>query len=151
MSDVVVRRGASEDIESFITLRVKLQGEERLEESSEALQARWRLFFAGGLASDVLFPWIATINDRTVGVAIGYMRPYMPRNPEHKTFEARIHNVFVEAAYRRQGIGRNLVSTLIDELRSRSPIRIVLSSTEIARPLYAALGFQPSTEMVLKF
>ena len=151
MSDVVVRRGASEDIESFVALRVKLQREERLAESNEALQARWRLFFARALANDVLFPWIATVNDRTVGVAIGYMRPYMPRNPEHETFEARIHNVFVEAAYRRQGIGRNLVSTLIDELRSRSPIRIVLSSTEMARPLYAALGFRPSKEMVLKF
>jgi len=151
VSDVVVRRGASEDIESFVALRVKLQREERLEESSEALQARWRLFFARGLANDVLFPWIATVNDRTVGVAIGYMRPYMPRNPEHETFEARIHNVFVEAAYRRQGIGRNLVSKLIDDLYSHSPIRIVLSSTEMARPLYAALGFRPSTEMVLKF
>jgi GNAT superfamily N-acetyltransferase len=150
VSDVVVRRGTSEDIESLVALRVKLQREERLEESSEALQARWRLFFVRGLADDSILPWIATVNDRTVGVAIGYVRPYMPRNPAHDTFEARIHNVFVEAAYRSQGIGRNLVANLIDELRTRSPIRIVLSSTEMARPLYAALGFRPSTELVLK-
>ena len=150
MSEAVVRRGTSEDIEGFVTLRVKLQREERLEESSEALQARWRLFFARGLAEDSIFPWIAQVNGGTVGVALGYMRPYMPRNPDHETFEARIHNVFVEAAYRRQGIGRNLVSKLIDDLRTRSPIRIVLSSTELARPLYTALGFRPSTELVLK-
>ena len=150
MSDVVVRRGTSEDIESLVALRIKLQREERLEESSEALQARWRLFFARGLAEDSIFPWIATVNGRTVGVAVGYLRPYMPRHPEHDTFEARIHNVFVETAYRRRGIGRDLVAKLTDELRTRAPIRIVLSSTEMARPLYTALGFRPSTEMVLK-
>lgn len=150
MSDVALRRVASADIDVLVAFRVRLQREARNEESDPAIQKRWHDFFSGGLRAGTIVPWIAEDAGRPVAVALGYIRPYLPREGFINDCEARIHNVFVDSAYRRRGIGRRIVTALLDDLRARGPYRIVLSPTDEARPLYASLGFNPSAEMVLK-
>ena len=60
-------------------------------------------------------------------------------------------NVYTHPDFRRQGIGRTMVSMLIDESRDRGITEISLDATEAGRPLYRALGFRNSNEcMVLE-
>lgn len=150
MSEVALRRAEAADIATLVAFRVRLQREARSEESDAGIQKRWHDFFSGGLRAGTIVPWIAEDDGKAVAVIFGFIRPYMPREGFANDCEARVHNVFVDAAYRRRGIGRRIVTALLDDLRSYGPYRIVLSPTDEARPLYASLGFKASTEMVLK-
>ena len=60
-------------------------------------------------------------------------------------------NVYTHPDFRRQGVGRRMVSLLIDEARNRGISEISLDATEAGRPLYESLGFRGSDEcMVLE-
>lgn len=63
---------------------------------------------------------------------------------------AWIHSVYVEPTLRRRGIGRQLTETMVAWCREQGFRSIYLHASEQGRPLYEALGFEPSTEMRLK-
>ncbi len=145
-----LRRASPEDCATLVNFRVRLQREVHGEESDVEIQARWLAFFLAGMQTGEVIAWVAESSANPIAVAVGYLRPYLPREGYHNTSEARVHNVFVDPPHRRRGVGKAMVNALIDDLRARAPYRIVLSPTDEARPLYTALGFRPSTEMVLK-
>jgi len=59
-------------------------------------------------------------------------------------------NVFVEAEFRRQGVARELLRTLLTETRSRRLSVLNLGSWVEGRNLHVSLGFRASeTEMLL--
>lgn len=60
-----------------------------------------------------------------------------------------IWGVYVEAAYRQQGIGKKLTQTAIDYLKSIGCTRVILHAAPLARSLYSSLGFSTSNEMRL--
>ncbi|OWV97177.1 GNAT family N-acetyltransferase [Rhizobium sp. R693] len=58
-----------------------------------------------------------------------------------------IHDLFVDPACRRKGVGRMLLDAVIAEMDRRGAERIVLSTAygnEAARRLFAAVGFRPT-------
>ena len=150
MSGVALRRASEDDVATIVAFRVRLQREARGDETNAALQDRWRAFFSAGLNDGSIIVYLAEDAGTPIAVALGYVRPYLPRNGAAGDCEARVHSVFVDEHYRRRGVGRALMVALLDDLRTHHPFRIVLSPTDQARPLYASLGFIASTEMVLK-
>ena len=60
-----------------------------------------------------------------------------------------IWNVFVESAYRRQGIGTKLTQTAIDYLQSLGCTHAILHASPHGKPVYENLGFVPKNEMIL--
>lgn len=58
---------------------------------------------------------------------------------------AYLSSVMVDGAYRRKGVGRELVTRLI---RDRTMIRWVLHARPEAMPFYRALGFEPAPDMM---
>jgi GNAT superfamily N-acetyltransferase len=63
---------------------------------------------------------------------------------------AWIHSLYIEPAFRRRGIARELTETIIEWCRARGSQWIYLHSSEQGRPLYDSLGFEPSSEMRLR-
>ena len=61
-----------------------------------------------------------------------------------------IWNVFVESAYRRQGIGTKLTQTAIDYLQSLGCTHAILHASPHGKPVYDNLGFVPKNEMILE-
>lgn len=49
--------------------------------------------------------------------------------------------------HQRQGMGRALLTQVIEDYRSRGVERFHLSASEAGRPLYASLGFEPIAEL----
>jgi GNAT superfamily N-acetyltransferase len=49
--------------------------------------------------------------------------------------------------HQRQGMGRALLTQVIDDYRRRGVARFYLTATEAGRPLYASLGFEPIAEL----
>jgi ribosomal-protein-alanine N-acetyltransferase len=77
---------------------------------------------------------LAIFHDRTVGYVLYGRLPG----------EVDIHNLAVDKDYRRRGIGRCLMNTVIQEAREQGLTRVTLEvrrSNEAAKGLYQALGF----------
>jgi GNAT superfamily N-acetyltransferase len=57
--------------------------------------------------------------------------------------------MFVEPAHRRAGVARALLEACVAWGRKQGYTRIALHASDAGRPLYAAMGFRPSSEMWL--
>jgi GNAT superfamily N-acetyltransferase len=63
---------------------------------------------------------------------------------------ATILNVYTDPEYRRRGIARLLMETMIDWCKREGLARVNLHASDAGRHLYESLGFEPSNEMRLK-
>jgi ribosomal protein S18 acetylase RimI-like enzyme len=60
-----------------------------------------------------------------------------------------IWGVYVEAAYRRRGFGKQLTTMALDYLKSLGCTRAILHASPSGQPIYTSLGFVLSNEMRL--
>lgn len=94
--------------------------------------------------------WLALQSTRIVGggavVICGW--PSHPYDLECR--RATVLNVYVDPVFRRQGIARLLMRTMIEWCRNRRFARVYLHASKQGRPLYESMGFEPTTEMQLK-
>ncbi len=60
-----------------------------------------------------------------------------------------VSNVYTRPAYRRQGISRALMTTLVAWAREQGLRRLFLWASDMGRPLYEDLGFAPSRGLEL--
>lgn len=91
-------------------------------------------FFLQELQVSYAHSLLATIGEKSVGYVIYWL---LPR-------EIDIHNLAVHHAYRRRGIGRALLETVVEEARRQGVSRVTLEvrkSNEAAQKLYHANGF----------
>jgi len=94
--------------------------------------------------------WLACDGDRPVaGGAI-----LITRWPAHaydlECRRATILNVYTDPDYRRRGIARQLMQTMIAWCRQQGLARVTLHASDNGRHLYESMGFEPSNEMRLK-
>lgn len=94
--------------------------------------------------------WLAETADGRVvagaGVAIS-LWPGSPGDPSGK--RALVLNVYTEPEFRRQGIGRNLMETVIEWCRGQGLCSVSLHASDSGRALYEKLGFRQTNEMRL--
>ena len=75
--------------------------------------------------------------------------PWLSRPADPKPRRAWILNVYTEREYRRQGIARRVMETMIAWCRQAGFQSVSLHTSEDGRPLYESLGFKPTEEMKL--
>ena len=59
-------------------------------------------------------------------------------------------NVYTEPRYRKRGLARRLMATVMDWCREQGLRTLILHASDEARPLYQSLGFRPTNEMSIK-
>jgi len=94
-----------------------------------ALDASGRIVGGGGV---LLSPW-----------------PASPKDP--CTRRVVILNVFTEAAFRKRGIARQIMLTILAWVKEQGLRSVNLHASEEGRPLYEKLGFEATNEMRLMF
>jgi GNAT superfamily N-acetyltransferase len=67
----------------------------------------------------------------------------------HTRYYGYIWGVYVEPAYRHQGVGTRLTEQAIAHLKSLNCTRAILHASPVGKPIYTKMGFQPSNEMFL--
>ncbi|AFZ34408.1 GCN5-related N-acetyltransferase [Stanieria cyanosphaera PCC 7437] len=72
-----------------------------------------------------------------------------PFKPEYRYY-GYIWNVYVESAYRRQGIASKLSNESINYLKSLGCTRAILHASPHGKPIYEKLGFVANNEMRLE-
>lgn len=94
--------------------------------------------------------WLAIAEDGTVVAGAGVqLRMLLPRPETAVTREALVVNVYVQPAYRRNGLARRLMVAILDWCRKQGIERVVLHASIMGRPLYESLGFTATNEMSL--
>lgn len=94
--------------------------------------------------------WIASTKYNIVVGTVGLVidqHPPSPNNPSGKI--GYIMNLCIDNNYRRQGIARQLMNTILDYTKKINIIVTELHTTEIGRGLYCELGYKNSDAMRL--
>lgn len=99
-------------------------------------------YFTNGDQTTIL----AYDGDKPVGCAAICYITLMPTFDHPSGKRAHIMNVYTNADYRRRGIARKMVTTLLDEAKTRGVTYVSLDATENGRPLYTTLGFKENEE-----
>jgi GNAT superfamily N-acetyltransferase len=102
------------------------------------------------LASGEYLGWLVVAEDESVIAGAGVqVRTLLPRPETDVPREALVVNVYVEPAYRRQGLARRLMEAILAWSREHGVERVSLHASMMGQPLYESLGFVHSNEFVL--
>lgn len=119
--------------------------QELLEESQIAI--------AAALGDGSYLGWLAINGDGPVVAGAGvHLKPHLPRIAPDGSRVALslvplVVNVYTEPAWRKRGIARVIMSTLMQWARETGYDQVVLHASDAGRPLYTSLGFTPTNEM----
>lgn len=118
-----IRQAEPQDLDALVRLE------------AEAGETGWsRAAYEGELRNSVATLWVVDANQHVVALMVAWTLPG----------EVQLQNVVVARAWRRRGIGRALMATLLEHARRHGAQSVELevrSGNHPARRLYAALGF----------
>ena len=93
--------------------------------------------------------WLAVDDARVVAGGAVVISPWPAHPYDLQCRRATILNVYTDPEYRRRGIARQLMQTMIAWCQSEGFPRVTLHASDDGRALYESLGFEPSNEMRL--
>ena len=102
------------------------------------------------IGNGTLHAWVAEAGGRVIGGGLIIVSSWLSHPYDQECRRATILNMFVEPEFRRRGIARRLMETMIAWCRQQGFAGVALHASDQGRPLYEKLGFEPTTEMRLK-
>jgi GNAT superfamily N-acetyltransferase len=147
----MIRTASVDDLPVIVRLKLLMIEEAGLanlfaEDVSTRALTRYAALYAAGTAQH----FIVEQDTRIIACAGAFLKDDLPFCFHRPPVYGFIGDVYTEPAHRRQGYARQLTLKAIDWLRSQGVQMIRLLATPEARPLYTALGFESSDEMVLR-
>ncbi len=107
-------------------------------------------YFLRALADGSYRGWLALAEERVVAGGGVVTSPWPSHPYDLECRKATILNMYTHPDYRRRGIARRLMKTMIEWCRKEGFDSVFLHASEHGRPLYESLGFKPTNEMRLK-
>jgi len=150
--EIVIRQVGPEDVAEIVRQRRRMYEDmgERDAAALDAMQARSAAFLEKAIPAGLFRGWLAQGPAGRVEAGGGMMIvPWLSRPADPEPRRAWILNVYTCPEYRRQGIARRLMQTMIEWCRQAGFQSVSLHSSDEGRPLYESLGFKPTEEMKL--
>ncbi len=117
----------------------------------DAMDATFIPYARRALSSGLYLGWLACIESGQVVAGGGLMVYEWPTRPgDPNTRHAYILNVYTEPDYRKQGLARRIMTSILEWCRAQSFMIVSLHASKYGRPLYEDMGFEPTNEMRLK-
>lgn len=92
--------------------------------------------------------WIIETKEHKIAASGGITIYEQPPRPQDETLRyVYVHSIYTEPEFRRQGIARKILTTIVDYCRDKKFKTLTLHAVEASRPLYESFGFKPTTEM----
>jgi GNAT superfamily N-acetyltransferase len=149
---IVIREATSQDIPEILRQR-RAMYEDMGHKDARALATVVELsagYLADALPNGTFRAWLAADGDRAVAGGAVLISPWPAHPYDLECRRATILNVYTDREYRRQGIARQVMQTILDWCKHEGFARVNLHASEEGRHLYESLGFEPSNEMRLK-
>ena len=126
--------------------------------NADALDQATTAWLAAAMPAGEYFGWLATPHDSParviggVGVQVRRVLPFPRRFDDGgadvaEGRQAIVVNVYTEPEFRRRGVARRLMTTVLEWARSVRLDSLVLHAAPDGKPLYEALGFAQTNEM----
>lgn len=109
-----------------------------------------RRYLREAMTNGTLHAWVAGVDSRVIGGGLIIVSPWLSHPYDRQCRQATVLNMYVDPEFRRRGIARRLMQTMIDWCRREGFVNVSLHASKFGRPLYQSLGFEPTTEMRLK-
>jgi GNAT superfamily N-acetyltransferase len=151
-SDLHIREATSADIPEILRQRRAMYEDMDCKDAA-ALAAMVTIsasYLAKAMADGSFHAWLASIETRTVAGGAIIISPWPAHPYDLECRRATILNVYTDRDYRRRGIARQLLETMIAWCKQEGFARVDLHASPDGRHLYESLGFEPSNEMRLK-
>jgi ribosomal protein S18 acetylase RimI-like enzyme len=150
--NIYIREASPADIPEILRQR-RAMYEDMHYNDSDALDAMVKLstdYLQSAIAEGSFRAWLAFEGDLAVagGAVIVSAWPAHPYDLECR--RATILNVYTDPGYRRRGLARKVMQTMIAWCTQEGFARVTLHASEDGRHLYESLGFEASNEMRLK-
>lgn len=116
----------------------------------DAMSSLSSVYLQKAFADGSFHAWLAWTENRAVAGGAVIISPWLAHPYDRECRRATILNVYTDPEYRRRGIARKLLLTIIDWCKEEGLARVTLHASDDGRHLYESLGFENSNEMRLK-
>jgi len=150
--DLLIREATSDDIPEILRQRRGMYLDMGYAESPAlaAMLSTCEPYLYRAVADGTFRSWIALLDSRCVGGGAVLISPWPSHPYDRECRRATILNVYVYPGFRRRGIARRLMRTMIDWCRQHKFAAVYLHASKDGRHLYESMGFEPTNEMQLK-
>ena len=119
-------------------------------EKLTAMQSVASGYLKKALADGSFRAWLASSGNQIVAGGVVVISPWPAHPYDLECLRATILNVYTYPQYRRRGIARQLMQTMIAWCHREGFAGVTLHASKDGRHLYESLGFEPSNEMKLR-
>lgn len=141
MQQIVYREATLEDLDFLVAERLRFIKVGPEDERYEPIRDNCRAFFLDGLSNGTCCAVLAQEDDTCIGTTIAFLYLSVPSGRNHTGRNAYITSVFVEETYRRRGIASAMVERIVAWAQAKGCVNIMLTATDMGKPLYEKLGF----------
>jgi GNAT superfamily N-acetyltransferase len=154
MGELTYRKATADDLEALARLRYTMQAEWQPEHPAQAASwdvylAAYRDAFADQVTHGGFDAWLAEDNGQAVSCVILLWWRTPPVFDQLVRRRGMVSSVYTLPEHRRRGISRKLMLMLIAQAKELQIRRLVLWASEMGRPMYESIGFEPSHGMEL--
>ena len=135
------RHATLADLDALVAERLRFIKVDVAHLNYDEISRNCQAFFKEGLLSGTCDAVLAEVDGHCIGTAIAFYYLSVPSSRNHTGKNAYITSVFVEPAYRRLGIASEMLRQIVDRAQAYGCINIMLTATEMGKPLYEKLGF----------
>jgi ribosomal protein S18 acetylase RimI-like enzyme len=149
--DVLIRQATLDDIPELLCHRRGMYEDMGYDdaETLSTMTSTCEPYLAKALANGTLHGWLACAGEKVVAGGFVLVSPWPSHPYDGHCRRATILNMYTDPPFRRQGIARRLMQTMIDWCRQEGFVRVDLHASDKGRPLYENLGFKATNEMRL--
>jgi len=120
----------------------------RDEAALDGMVAAFRPWLRRKMESGEYLAWVALGPDDAIVAGLGlWLMDWPPHMIGPGAPRGNILNVYTDAAYRRQGIAREMMKIALEWCSQRNIGAVILHASDDGRELYQQLGFRPTNEM----
>jgi len=144
------RRATPADIETLLAHRRGMFRDMGYHDEAAlaAMSEKFRPWVLARMDSGEYLAWLVIAENGAVATGAGlWLMDWPPHMVGTGPRRGNIVNVYTAPEYRRQGIARRLMDTVLDWCRTNGVDAVVLHASVEGRPLYESMGFVATNEM----
>jgi len=149
---ITIREAAIGDIAEIVRLRRRMYEDMRYSDAAAltAMSSLTSEYLSTAIPEGSLRAWLASDSDRVIAGGAVLVTPGPAHPYDLECRRATILNLYTDPGYRRLGIARQLMKTMIAWCKDKGFARVTLHASDDGRHLYESLGFEPTNEMSLQ-